>query len=187
MWRASVLLLMVCSCVKRVDSTTQAARSVRLLAATDERETGQWLEKRDDLQAESDFERTPRVVATGETGLLSAEGVEWTLAGDEAGTREVSVDNCILLEVLRPDGAVSARAVVGFIDGLSLGAERIDSLGRNAFTFEPREVSLARILPEHGQFRLRATVLDVGRVGRVSDVFVLVSPRGGSSSDDLRQ
>jgi hypothetical protein len=185
-WLPVLLLVVTAGCVKRVETTNASPRAVRLLAATEERETTQLPDRRADLEVDTDFERTPHVVATGETGLLSAEGAEVTLAGDEGGTKEVYVDNFILLEVVKPDGVVLARAVVGFVNGVSMGAERIDSLGRSAFSFEPKEVILTRLVPEHGQFRLRAAALDVGGVGRVSDVFVLISPRAASGGDDLR-
>jgi hypothetical protein len=125
------------------------------------------------------------VVATGETPLFSAEGADVRLYGDEAASKGFSVDNIILLEVLGADGKVLRAAVIGFSDPVSQGRETIDNLGRQAFSFEAGELNLAPVLPEHGSFRLRATVLDYFGVGKVSDVFVRVEPKA-SSSDDLR-
>lgn len=77
-------------CLKRVEPPLPASpRAVRLLVATEERETAQWPERRTDLTVDTDFERVPHVVATGETGLLPAQNVEVTLAGDEAGTKSL--------------------------------------------------------------------------------------------------
>lgn len=174
-------------CVHRVETPVVAtARSVRLMTATPERETTQLLEQRRDLEVDTDAERTPHVVATGETGLLVSEGAEVTLAGDEAGTKGFDVDNFLLIEVVLPDGTVSNRVVIGYVNGVSMGKERIDLLGRRAFAHDAKEISLSAAVPEHGSFRLRATALDTGGVGRVSDVFVLIVPRHTEGGDDLR-
>ncbi len=185
---ALLCAMAVSACVHRVESAAPpiAPKAVRLFAETVERETTQLKDLRTDLEADTDYERTPHVVATGETGLLSADGADFTLAGDEAGTKPFSVDNFILLEVLLPDGTVSARVVIGYVDGLTMGKERIDNLGRRAFTLEAKEISLASVVPEHGSFRVRATALDIGGVGKVSDVFVLVTPKASAPGDDLR-
>jgi hypothetical protein len=168
-------------------SSPGAPKSLRLLADTAERETTQRKDVRADLEVETtDFDRTPRVVATGETPLITADGSDAFLFGDEGGAAGFSVDNCILLEVLGGDGHLIRSVVIGSIPGLSQGKERIDSLGPSAFQFGPGEVQLTSILPESGTYKLRATVLDYGGVGRVSDVFVRFVPRA-SSSDDLRQ
>ncbi len=189
MARLSSLVLTVClaGCVHRVEAPALAtAKSVRLLTAAPERETTQLTQLRTDLEVDTDAERTPHVVATGETGLLVAEGAEVTLAGDEAGTKGFEVDNFVLVEVVLPDGAISNRVVIGYVNGVSLGKERIDLLGRRAFAHEAKEISLTSAVPEHGSFRLRATALDTGGVGRVSDLFVIVTPRRSEGGDDLR-
>jgi hypothetical protein len=166
---------------------SSAPRSVRLLAEAAEKETTQRTELRPDLEVETtDFERTPRVVATGETPLLTADGSDARLYGDEAATQGFFVDNCILLEVLGADGTVLRQVVIGNIPGLSHGKNRIDALGRSAFSFGPGEVHLDTILPETGTYKLRATVLDYGGAGRVSDVFVRFT-RGTTGGDDLRE
>ena len=178
--------LLWCGCVKRVDAPEVKLRAIPLLAATLPRETKELTLLRTDLEVDTDFERIPHVVATGETGLLTADGAAFSLAGDAAGAQGFSVDNFILLETVRPDGSVAGRAVVGFVDGVSLGRERVDSLGRQAFSFEPNEVSLASIVPEKGSFRVRATALDINGVGSVSDVFVVVTAKHGPEADELR-
>lgn len=174
-------------CPKRVEVKAPERRGVRLLALTAERETLRITEKAAHLEADTDQERTPRVVAVGESPLLSAEGIELTLAGDEAGTQGFSVDNFILLEVLSDDGKRLGRAAVGYLNGLSEGLERVDLLGPRSFTFEPNEVNLATLLPEKGRFRVRATALDIGGVGRVSDVFLVITPRASAKADELRE
>lgn len=182
-----LLALLLPACPKNIDARPVERRAVRLLAATPERETTSLNELAITLEADTDQERTPHIVARGESPLLSAEGAELTLAGDEAGKEGFAVDNCILLEVVSDDGRRLGRAAVGYMNGLAEGKEQIDLLGRRAFKFEANEVNLASIVPERGRFKVRATVLDTGGVGHVSDVFLLVTPRAGAAGDELRE
>lgn len=183
-----LVLLSLTACPKNVDAKPVVERkAVRLLALTAERETLKIVEVATQLEADTDQERTPHIVAVGESPLLPAEGVDVWLAGDEQGTQGFAVDNCILLEVLSEDGKRLGRAAVGYLNGLSEGKEQIDLLGRRAFTFEPNEVNLASLIPERGRFRIRATVLDIGGVGHVSDVFLIITPRSTAAADDLRE
>lgn len=185
---ACAVLACSSACLKNLDAKPAAERrGVRLLALTAERETLKIPEVAAQLEADTDQERTPHVVAVGESPLLSAEGAELFLAGDEQGTVGFTVDNCILLEVISEDGKKLGRAAVGLLNGLSEGKEQIDLLGRRAFSFEPNEVNLVSLLPERGRFRIRATVLDIGGVGHVSDVFLIISPRNTTAGDDLRE
>lgn len=179
-------LLLLTACPKNIDAKPVDRRAFRLLALTTERETTSIKQVAEQLEADTDQERTPRIVAVGETPLLSAEGADVVLAGDEAGKEGFAVDNCILIEVLSDDGRRLGRAAVGYLNGLSEGKEQIDLMGRRAFKFEPNEVNLASLVPEKGRFKVRATALDIGGVGSVSDVFLIVTPRAGSN-DDLRE
>ncbi|MBL8917857.1 MAG: hypothetical protein JNJ54_03280 [Myxococcaceae bacterium] len=174
-------------CPKRLGPSSGGQRVIRLLSDTPERETTTLTELRSDLEIDTrDFDRTPHVVATGETPLFSSDGVDVRLYGDEACTKGFFVDNLIFLEVLGSDGKVLRSAVIGSSDPVSQGKETIDNLGRRAFSFEPGELNLASLLPERGSFRLRATVLDYYGVGKVSDVFLRVEARA-SSADELQQ
>lgn len=179
----TLVLGLTAACPKRV--TAAKAQSIRLLSETPERETTQLKDVRTDLEIDTrDFDRTPHVVASGETALFSCEGTEARLYGDEAGTKGFFVDNVILLEVLGADGKVLRSAVIGYADTVMQGKETIDNLGRRAFTFDAGELNITGLLPEHGSARLRATVLDYFGVGKVSDVFVKLEPKA-SGSDDL--
>ncbi len=181
-----LLLLLLSACPKNIDARPVERRAYRLLALTAERETTAIKQLAEQLEADTDQERTPHVVAVGETPLLSAEGADVVLAGDEAGLEGFAVDNCILLEVLSDDGRRLGRAAVGYLNGLAEGKEQIDLMGRRAFKFDAKEVNLASLVPEKGRFKVRATVLDIGGVGHVSDVFLIVTPRS-TSSDELRE
>src|SRR5690242_15413959 len=119
--RKLVLAAVVASslgCVKQVPASASAPkasvpRSVRLLSETAERETAQIEARREDVEIDTrDFERTPHVVATGETPLLRLDGARARLYGNEAASEGFSVDNCILLEVLNEQGKVVNRGVV---------------------------------------------------------------------------
>jgi hypothetical protein len=182
-----IAALALAACPKRIDGPS-TAKAIRLLAETAEKETTQLTELRPDLEVDTrDFDRTPHVVATGETPPFSPEGVEVKLYGDEAGTQGFQVDNFILLEVLAGDGRVLRTAIVGYADPVSQGKETLDNLGRRAFAFEPGELNLSPLLPERGPVRVRATVLDYYGVGRVTDVFLRLEPRAaGAGGDDLR-
>lgn len=194
--RKLVLAAVVASslgCVKQVPVSAPVAKAaaprvVRLLAETAERETAQIEAKREDIEIDTrDFERTPRVVATGETPLLRLDGARARLYGNEAASEGFTVDNCILLEVIDERGKVVNRGVVGFSDPVDIGRERVDNIGPMAFAFEAGAVDVTTVLPESDAFKLRATVLDYSGVGRVSNVFLVLEPRGGSGGeDDLR-
>jgi hypothetical protein len=162
-------------------------RPYPLLKETEEKETEQLETKREDVEVDTrDFDRTPRVVATGETPVVRLSGARARLYGDAEGTRGFEVDNFILLEVLDEKGRVLNRGAVGFTDNVLIGTEVVDSLGQRSFSFEPGEVDLTSKLPENEPFRLRATVLDYSGVGRVTDVFLLLEPRETKQEDDLR-
>src|SRR5687767_9762650 len=99
-----VALSALAACPKRVEpSGTGPPRPFQLLASAAERETTQINDKRVDLEIDTrDFERTPRVVATGETPVIKLDGMRAKLYGDAERTQGWSVDNFVLLEVLSP-------------------------------------------------------------------------------------
>src|SRR5438067_2308445 len=109
-------LVLLPGCPKRAEAPPAQIKSVRLLSDTPERETTDIPERRNDVEIDTrEFERTPHVVATGETPLLALDGLSARLYGDEAGTQGFFVDNFILLEVLGDDGWVLDRVCVGFV------------------------------------------------------------------------
>jgi len=179
-------VLLCSACVKRVE-TQVVPKTVQLLHDTPEQETARLAEVREDL--EFDTKEQPReahVVAKGETGLLESNGGRVRLFGDANAKTGVSFDNIAFIEVLTVEGKVYNRAAVGFTEGLIMGKDRIDLLGRQAFNFEPGEVNLSQLVPEKGPWKLRATVLDNHGVGRCTDVFVVIDADDGSTRDDLR-
>jgi hypothetical protein len=160
---------------------------VRLLLDTPAQETETLEKRREDVEIDAaEGERTPRVVTTGQTPLLRLGGNRARLYGDARATLGISVDNFLLLEVLDASGKVVRRAVVGFTEGVHMGKEQVDALGRRAFHFEPGEVDLTALLPESEPFQVRATALDYWGVGRVSDVYLVLAPDARPSEDDLR-
>lgn len=180
------------ACARQVPTPAAAPaapRAVRLLLDTPPRETGLLSRQREDVEIEAtEGERTPRVVATGQTPTLRLEGSRARLYGDASGKLGFSVDNFLLLEVVDAGGTVVRRAAVGFTEGVHIGREQVDSLGPRAFNFEAGEVDVTALLPESEPFQLRATALDYWGVGRVSDVFLVLAPESGPEErDPLRE
>ncbi|MBZ4394656.1 hypothetical protein OWM54_31185 [Myxococcus sp. MISCRS1] len=179
------------ACARNVPAPTAAPttpRSVRLVVDTPPQETETLDKVREDVEVDTDEgERTPRVVTFGETPVLQRDGMRARLYGDAKGTLGISVDNFLLFEVTDAKGQVKRRAVVGFTESVHLGNEQVDNVGRRAFTFEPGEVDLTEFLPESEPFKVRTTVLDTWGVGRVSDVYLVLSaPEPRAVEDDLR-
>ncbi len=186
----AALVFTACACAHSKPAPTPQSgppRPVQLLAATPERESSQFEDPRADVEVDTrDFDRQPRVVAVGETPLLELKGARARLYGDADGQTGWSVDNFILFEVLDDAGALLSRGNAGFAQGVKVGPEHIDNLGQLAFAFGPGEIDITRLLPEGKPFRVRATALDVGGVGRVTDVWLVLEYPDGRGDDDLR-
>src|SRR5687768_11418095 len=121
-------------CPKRVpeDSVPVSGppRTFQLLHAAAERETTSIDEKREDVEVDTrDFERTPRVVASGETPLIKLQGARARLYGDAGAASGWEVDNFVLIEVLDDKGRVVNRGNAGFAQGVVIANERVDNLG----------------------------------------------------------
>jgi hypothetical protein len=191
----TLLLTAACgllACARQVPAPHPAApppatRALPLLKDTPERETAHLQPLREDVEVDTqEGERTPHVVATGQTPPLAREGARARLYGNAAGTLGFSVDNFLLLEVVDARGQVLRRAAVGFTDSVLIGNQQVDNVGRRAFMFEPGEVDVTELLPESGTFQVRATALDYWGVGRVSDVYLVLTPDARRGEDDLR-
>lgn len=183
---AAALLLCACAAQKEI-RPSPTRRSVPLLEAAAEQETSARPERRADIVIETATEKVhPAVIATGETGLIRLEGARARLYGDADGTTGWSVDNVVLLEIFDRSGAVRGRAAAGFSGPMFVGREAVDSAGRMSFTLGPGEVDITSALPESEPFRIRATALDDGGVGRVSDLFLVLEPPKRAAEEDLR-
>lgn len=188
---AATLGLMACARQVPASATTTSTstepRAVRLLLDTPARETHTLTKLREDIEVDAtEGERTPRVVASGQTPTLNLDGHRARLYGDAKGTLGIAVDNFLLLEVLDASGQVTRRATVGFTEAVHMGREQVDSVGRRAFNFEAGEVDITHLLPDSAPFQVRATALDTWGVGRVSDVYLLLAPGSRADNDDLR-
>ncbi len=193
--RAALLtatLLCAAACPKsRAAPTASYAgppKAIRLLEQTPEAETASRLEKRADLfVAVENGQPVPAIVATHTTEPINRHGARALLYGDEAATRGWSVDNFVLLEVADKAGRVIHRVAIGFQQGVTAGSEQVDALGPMRFTFNPGEVDVTSLLPPDEPVTLKATALDVGGVGRVSDVFLVLSAEAAGGEEDLRE
>lgn len=195
--RRSILVvaavLTVSACPKRAPEpevpTSGPPRAYQLLQDTPERESSQIEERREDVLVESqELDRTARVVATGETPLIQLNGARARLYGDANASAGWSVDNFVLLEIIDEAGNVRGQVNAGFATGVQVGSEVVDNVGRMTFNFDPGEVDLTNRLPERAPFKLRASALDSGGVGRVSDLYLVLEyadDRSGSD-DELR-
>jgi hypothetical protein len=176
---APLLLTLLCACPKSPIAAhpafTGPPRAHKLIAEVPENETSARTAKRSDLFVTTDTgEPLPFVVGAGELGPLSRQGGRVRLYGDEAGKEGFSVDNFLLLEISDKSGTVR-RVAIGFQQGLTAGSEQVDTLGGLKFAFEAGEIDLTRLLPPEDPFTIKATALDTGGVGRVSNVFLIIS------------
>ena len=181
-------ILCLAACPKRIETISGETRAMKLLSDTPERETTQIQERRQDVEIDTtDYERTPHVVAKGETPMMQLDGRTARLYGNEAASTGFEVDNLVLIEVIADDGSILGRVSVGFTEGVIIGKDHIDNLGRQAFRFEGGEVNLTPVLPDKRPFKIRATALDYSGVGRVTDVYLVLKPEGlDQSGDELR-
>src|SRR5437763_15811364 len=108
---ALTALALLAACVKRADTPRDTApRPFQLLAQAAERETTQIEQRRADVEIEThDYDRTPHVVAVGETPLIHLDGARARLFGDQTGKEGWSVDNFVLIEVVDEKGKVINR------------------------------------------------------------------------------
>ncbi len=166
---------------------TGAPKVYYLLKETEEAETSTRVERRTDVIPQGEgTEASAAIVAKGETPLISLGGGQARLYGNAAGTEGWSVDNAVLFEVVDGKGQVTRRFAVGYHDGLRIGSEDVDNVGRKAFQFAAGEVDVTSALPEAGTFVLRATAIDTGNVGHVSNVFLIIGPPSGDVDEDVR-
>jgi len=184
------LALLALGCPKNPDAArarySGPPKAMKLLSDTPEAETATRLEKRTDLLVTVESgEPVPAVVAVGESGLFNREGGTVKLYGDAAGHEGWSVDNFVLLEIVNKKGEVVHRAAIGFQQGVARGSEQIDAVGQMKFAFGPGEIDLSSMLPADEPITVKATALDTGGVGRVSDLYIILSAEpGGATAPD---
>jgi hypothetical protein len=166
---------------------TGPPRVIPLFTAVPEAETATRVERRTDVVPLGEgTEATAAIVAKVETPEMVLGGGRARLFGDDKGTEGWSVDNAILFEIVGPGGVVGHRFAVGYHDGLRIGSEEVDNFGRKTFQFTAGEVDITPLLPETATFKLRATAIDTGNVGRVSNVFLIIGPPRNEGPDDLQ-
>jgi hypothetical protein len=186
---AGILLLCGCPKVVPLPKGPSQPETYKLLTDTPEAETSTWTEPRPDVYVRTDqFDHTPMVVAKGQAGPLSLHGGRAQLCADPECLKGIEVDNFVLFEVADSSGTkVGHRFVVGFHSGVTVDNQEPDNVGAAGFTVEPG-LDVTGQLPPEEQFVLRATALDYGGVGRVSDVYLRVSAQDGalpSINDEL--
>jgi len=189
LWTALALVclpLFFISCVKSVPNPTYSGppKAIKLLNETAEAETTGRTEKRTDLYVNVETgEPIPAVVAKNEVAAFNRQGGTVRLYGDAAGNEGWSVDNFVLIEVVNAQGVVVSRVAIGYQLGLSRG-ERVETLGQNKFSFGPGEVEISSIIPPHETVTLVVTALDSGGVGRVTNLYAIITAEPAPASDE---
>ena len=183
-------LVVACPKVVPLPHGPEKPETYKLLSEAPEAETATRTEQRPDVYVRTEqFDHVPVVVAKGQAGPLSLHGGRAELCADEACARGIEVDNFILFEVAdASDGKVKHRFVAGYHEGLSVDDQEPDNVGASGFTLEPH-LDVTAQLPQDEPFVLRATALDYGGVGRVSDVYLRVSRQESRAptEDELRK
>jgi hypothetical protein len=165
---------------------TGPPRVIQLFKAVEEAETATRVERRTDVVPLGEgTEATAAIVAKVETPEISLDGGRARIYGDDKGSEGWSVDNAILFEIVS-GGSVGHRFAVGYHDGLRIGGEEVDNFGRKTFQFAGGEIDITPLLPDTGTFKLRATAIDTGNVGRVSNVYLIIGPPRNEGPDDLQ-
>ena len=94
------------------------------------------------------------------------------LAGNAAGTAGWSVDNFLLIEI--SSGGRTRRLVVGVHEPVIMAGGVIQKIGRNSLSFGAGEIDLTPYLQAGKPVGLAVTAFDYGKVGHVSDVFLVI-------------
>jgi hypothetical protein len=76
-------------------------------------------------------------------------------------------------------GNLTSSALAGNTEPVRRNGNPIEMIGRTSFSFNACEIDITKLLPVGKPFRLRASAMDYGGVGYVSDVFI-VSLKGAS-------
>jgi hypothetical protein len=184
-----VLGLLLVGCPKSEDASrphySGPPKAFKLLNETPEAETSTRVEKRTDLLVTvENGDPAPAVITVGQAGPLNRQGGSLRLYGDEAGKTGWSVDNFVLIEVLDKNNKVLHRGAAGFQAGLTHGAEQVDSLGQMKFSFGAGEIDISKLVPANENVTIKATALDTGGVGRVSNLYLILSAETAGVSDE---
>ena len=167
----------VCACAhpRAAEPPDEPPRAFQLLGASAGQDSSGELSHEHQLEDQNG--NAMRVVAAGQTPLIQRRHARGRLYGDAGGSRGFFVDDFVLLEVLGADGQLFSRAVVGASAPLRLDQQPLEHVGRNALSFDPGEIDLTALLPESESFRIKATALDAGGRAKVSDLFLVLTPR----------
>ncbi len=135
---------------------------------------------RNDLSMDTTrYDKIPYSMHVSSHDLMIAAPAKFCLAGDAGGTKGWSVDNFLLIEVLDQSGNLTSSALAGNTETVRRNGNPIETIGRTSFSFNACEIDITKLLPVGKPFRLRASAMDYGGVGYVSDVFI-VSSKGTS-------
>jgi tetratricopeptide (TPR) repeat protein len=123
------------------------------------------------------WDKTPYSMHVSSHDLMITTPATFCLAGDAGGTKGWSVDNFLLIEILDQSGNLISSALAGLTETVRRNGNPVETIGRSSESFNACEIDVTKLLPVGRPFRLRASAMDYGYVGFVSDVFI-VSPKG---------
>ena len=127
------------------------------------------------------FDKIPYSMHVSSHDLMITTPAKFCLAGDAGGTKGWSVDNFLLIEILDQSGNLISSALAGLTETVRRNGNPIETIGRSSDSFNACEIDVTKLLPVGRPFRLRASAMDYGYVGFVSDVFI-VSSKGTSGA-----
>ncbi len=127
------------------------------------------------------WDKIPYSMHVSSHDLMIAAPAKFCLAGDAGGTKGWSVDNFLLIEILDQSGNLISSALAGLTETVRRNGNPIETIGRSSYSFNACEIDVTKLLPVGRPFRLRASAMDYGGVGYVSDVFI-VSSKGTSGA-----
>ncbi len=97
------------------------------------------------------------------------------LAGDSQGRMPWEVDNFLLLETTDSSGVILKRVVVGYNDDVSADGKVIEKIGPQSLSFPAGSIDVTHLFPINQQVTLKASAMDYGYEGKVSDIFLIIN------------
>jgi hypothetical protein len=97
------------------------------------------------------------------------------LAGDPQGRMPWEVDNFLLLEIIDSSGVILKRVVIGYHDEVSADGKVLEKIGPQSLSFSAGSIDVTHLFPINQQVTLKASAMDYGYEGKVSDIFLIIN------------
>jgi uncharacterized caspase-like protein len=130
---------------------------------------------RSDLKMDTwTYDKIPYYMTTSSTKVMLRSPRKVTLAGDAQGRMPWKVDNFLLLETMDSSGAILRKVVIGNTDDVLYDGKVIQKIGPKSFTFQAETIDVTELFPINRQVVLRASAMDYGGLGEVSNIFLIL-------------